>query len=68
MYKVKVQNACSCFLKSGMSETSDFETEEEAQKEAEKILQKMQDNFCKKHEFSMSEQFGDFTLYIKPRR
>ncbi|MDQ7045630.1 MAG: hypothetical protein Q9M32_06945 [Sulfurimonas sp.] len=67
MYKVKVQNACSCFLKSGMGELLEFSTEEQAQKEAQKMLEKMQSGFCRKHEFSMSEKFGDFTILTKPR-
>lgn len=68
MHKVKVENSCSCFLKSGMAEVQEFETKDEAKKEAESMLGSMQDKFCKKHEFSMNEQFGDFTIYIKPRR
>ena len=68
MYKVKVENSCSCFLKSGMSEMLEFKTKEEAQIEAKKMIEKMQNNFCKKHEFFMSEQFGDFIIYIRSRR
>ena len=67
MYKVTVQNACACFLKSGMAEALVFDTKEEAKQEANKMLEKMQSTFCKKHEFSINEQFGDFTVYIKPR-
>ena len=66
-YKVKVQNACSCFLKSGFGEESAFSTKEEAKKEAEYMLGIMQSNFCKKHEFVLNEQFGDYTILIKPR-
>ena len=68
MYKVKVNNACSCFLKNGMAEVLEFKTEEEAQKEAENMLAKMRTGFCRRHDFSMTEQFGDYTLFIKPRR
>lgn len=68
MYKIKVENACSCFLRSGMAEVLDFPTEEAAQKEAKIILDKMKNSFCQKHDFSMTEKFGDFTIYIKPRR
>ena len=68
MYKVNVMNPCSCFIKGGFSESSEFDTKEEAQKEARKLLSEMESNFCKKHEFSVMEQFGDFTIYIKPRR
>lgn len=67
MYKVNVPNTCSCFLKSGMAESQEFATKEEAQKEAERMVSTMQDKFCKKHEFSTNEQFGDFTVFIKPR-
>ena len=67
MYKVKVQNACRCFFKSGFGEESEFTTKDEAKKEAEYMIGIMQSNFCKKHEFALSEQFGDYTIFIKPR-
>lgn len=68
MYKVNVQNPCSCFLKNGFVENQDFDTKEEAQKEATQMMEQMSLHFCQKHEFSMIEKFGDFTIYIKPRR
>ncbi len=67
MYKVTVQNTCRCFLKSGLGEVSEFATEEEAKKEAEYMIGVMRSSFCQKHEFAISEQFGDFTIFIKPR-
>jgi hypothetical protein len=68
MYKVNVQNPCSCFVKNGFIESQEFQTQEEAKEEANYMMKIMQSNFCNKHEFSMTEQFGDFTIYIKPRR
>lgn len=67
MYKVKVENTCRCFLKSGMVESQEFDTKEEAKNEAESMIGIMRSNFCKKHEFALNEQFGDYTIYIKPR-
>ena len=67
MYKVKVQNSCSCFMKSGLAEELEFSTEQEAKQEANKMLEKMQSSFCKKHNFSLNEQFGDFTIFIRAR-
>ena len=67
MYKVKVQNSCRCFLKSGFPETSEFSVQEEAKQEAENMIATMRSNFCQKHEFVLNEQFGDFTIFIKPR-
>lgn len=67
MYKVKVENACRCFLRSGFAEMQEFSSKDEAKGEAESMIKIMESNFCKKHEFSINEQFGDFTIYIKPR-
>ena len=68
MYKVKVENPCSCFIKNGFAELQDFESKEEAKHEAEKLIDKMTKNFCQKHEFTLNEKFGDFTILVKPRR
>ncbi|MCK4737636.1 MAG: hypothetical protein KAT10_03680 [Sulfurimonas sp.] len=68
MYKVKVENTCRCFLKSGMAESIEFNTKEEAKKEAEYMIGVMNSTFCQKHEFSLNEQFGDYTIFIKPRQ
>lgn len=67
MYKVKVPNTCSCFLKSGLPEVAEYETEEEAKKEANEMVKKMNSSFCHKHEFSLSEKFGDFTISMRMR-
>lgn len=67
MYKVKVENACRCFLKSGLAESQEFGSKDEAKNEAESMMKIMQSNFCKKHEFVLNEQFGDYTVFIKPR-
>ena len=68
MYKVNVMSPCSCFIKNGLYDTQDFSTKEEAKSEAESLLKKMQTTFCAKHDFSMSEQFGTYTIYTKPSR
>lgn len=67
MYSVNVQNVCRCFLRAGMPEMQDFSTMEEAKAEADRMLKQMQDNFCKKHEFILNEQFGNYTIIIRPR-
>ncbi len=67
MYKVIVQNTCSCFLKSGFCDSLEFDTKEEAKKEAEYMIGIMKSNFCQKHEFALNEKFGDYTIFIKSR-
>jgi len=65
MYKVKVERQCSCFKRSGLPDLASYNTEEEAKKEAEAILHKMNNDFCHKHEFSLNEKFGDFTISMR---
>lgn len=67
MYKVKVTNTCSCFLKSGLPQEEEYDTEEEAQKEANAMMHTMNSEFCHKHEFILHEQFGDFTISMRTR-
>ena len=67
MYKVEVKNPCSCFIKNGFLEKSEFDTQEAAKEEAEYLIKIMASNFCQKHEFSMSEHIGNYTIFIKPR-
>ena len=67
MYRVEVKNPCSCFIKNGFVEKSEFETEDQAKEEAEYLMRIMASNFCQKHEFALSEQFGHYTIFIKPR-
>ena len=68
MYRVKVENSCRCFLRSGLCENSEFSSQEEAKSEAESMIAKMNSSFCQKHEFALVEQFGDYTIFIKPRK
>jgi hypothetical protein len=65
VYLVEVKNPCSCFEKNGFSEKSEFETKEAAKDEAEYLLRIMKSNFCQKHQFSMSEEEGQYSIYIK---
>ena len=67
MYKVKVDRLCACFKRSGLPEIAEYDTEEEAKKEAELLLHKMNNDFCHKHEFTINEKFGDFTIFMQMR-
>lgn len=67
MYKVDVLNGCSCFIKNGYSATQDFATKEEAETEAKRMIDAMNNNFCQRHAFSFTERFGNYKVFIKPR-
>lgn len=64
MYKVTVDKECGCFKRSGLAERAEYATEEEAKKEAELMLHKMNNDFCHKHSFTLKEKFGDFTIFM----
>ena len=66
MYNVEVQNSCSCAIKKAIPEMQSFDTKEEAQEEANRLLQQMQDEFCKKHRFVLRNDYSSFIISILP--
>ncbi len=68
MYTVEVKNACSCAIKRAIAEQQSFDNKEEAQEEAERLLEQMRSEFCKKHRFELRNEFGSFCIYILPNK
>lgn len=68
MYKVEIKNSCSCAIKRGTAEIQDFDSIDEAEEEANRLLQQMQDEFCKKHRFELRKEFNNFNIYILSNR
>lgn len=66
-YKLEVKNGCSCFRRDGGVDTQTFETTQEAKEEAQMLLERMQKNYCKKHQFILSSMGGNYTITIAPR-
>ncbi len=64
MYSVDIKNSCSCAIKRALPELQSFDTQEEAQAEANRLLEQMQDEFCKKHRFELRHEFGNYSIYI----
>ena len=52
MYKVKVENPCNCFNKSGFAQNSKFDSIDKAKEEAEYMMRIMQSTFCQKQLFA----------------
>jgi len=68
MYSVEVKNSCSCAIKRAIAEQQNFDSKEEAEEEAKRLLQQMKDEFCKKHRFELRNEFGSFVIYILNNR
>jgi len=64
MYQVEIKNSCSCAIKRGLADVQEFETKQEAEEEANNLLEMMQNEFCKKHRFELRSEFGNFNIYI----
>lgn len=63
MYHVEIKSPCSCSIKRALPEKQVFNTKEEAQEEANRLLEQMQNEFCKKHQFRLKDEFGSFNIY-----
>jgi len=68
MPSVTINNPCSCAIKRGLPEIQNFSSKEEAQEEAESILEQMNTQFCQKHRFELKSEFGNFTIYVYSNR
>jgi hypothetical protein len=64
MYNVEVKNSCSCAIKRAIAEYQSFDSKEEAEEEANRLLQQMKDEFCKKHRFELRNELGGYSIYI----
>ncbi|MCK9371837.1 MAG: hypothetical protein M0P91_01460 [Sulfuricurvum sp.] len=67
-YRVEVKNPCRCFLRSGMAENESFETADTAKAAAEAMVEQMERDFCKKHDFVLTRSTFAYTITIVPGR
>ncbi len=68
MPSVEIKNACSCAIKRAVQEYQDFGSTEEAEAEAQALLEQMQREFCKKHRFELKKEFGNYVIYTFSNR
>lgn len=67
-YTVDVKNPCRCFFRSGMAENERFETADQAKAAAEAMVAQMERDFCKKHDFLLTQTGFTYTITIVPGR
>ena len=68
MPSVIINNPCSCTIKRAIPEQQTFDTKEEAKEEANRILEQMNNEFCRKHRFELKSEFGNFSIYVYANR
>lgn len=62
MYKIVIQDRCKCFLDSSLENNIQIESKDEALEKATKIMNTMNETFCKKHSFEIQEMFNNFII------
>ncbi|MCH9813112.1 MAG: hypothetical protein K0U47_04115 [Epsilonproteobacteria bacterium] len=65
MYKVVVENECACFIKSKKPYEQEFEKSFLAYMAAEEMVEYMQKNFCKRHDFRVDKSTDGYTYKVK---
>ena len=69
MYKVVVSNQCSCFKKSNLENNLIFQSKDDALLKAIQMKNKMNEEFCNKHEFEVQEMFTSYVIsFYNPAR
>jgi len=58
MYTVQMEKECGCFKKSDFQNNLQFDSKDHALMQAIEMTKEMNEEFCKKHEFSVVEE-GD---------
>ncbi len=67
MFKVIVEKECGCFRKSGIENNKTFDNKDDALIEALNLSKKMNQDFCKKHEFNVKEEGNIIKITVDER-
>lgn len=64
MFQVSVPQQCGCFRRSGKEALTSFENKDDALLYAQELAHEMNNEFCKKHNFSVLEEGKDFIIIM----
>lgn len=69
MFTVTVDKECGCFQRSIYENNKSFESKDDALLQAQLMVNHMNEKFCQKHAFALSEDGENFnvTLSMKPQ-
>ena len=62
MFSVKVEKECGCFRRSELESNISFDSKDDALTEAINMSNQMNDEFCGKHSFVVSEEGNDLII------
>jgi len=67
MYKVVIESQCGCVRRANMELEANFSDKDDALIAASGLAQKMNDDFCGKHQFSVHQEGEDFHISMQMR-
>ena len=62
MHKIIVEKECGCFKKSDFTNNIEITSKDEALLQALKMKNKMNQEFCRKHDFQLAERDNNFII------
>lgn len=65
MVDLKIGKMCGCVKKAGIPEIQSFENVDEALKSANELAKEMNENYCKKHIFSVAQNSENELVLIE---
>ncbi|AXX88320.1 hypothetical protein [Malaciobacter marinus] len=69
MHKIVVANQCGCFKRSDLENNISFTSKDDALLKAIQMKEKMNEEFCGKHEFQVEEMQNNFVIsFFTPKK
>ncbi|WP_309496623.1 hypothetical protein [Sulfurovum sp.] len=62
MYTVNIDRECGCFKRSDLENNASFENNDDALIKAQSMINHMNDKFCGKHGFGLTENGKEFNI------
>ncbi len=67
MYTVNIEKECGCFKKSDFTNNIKFESKDDALLQALNMAKEMNQDWCQKHEFEVSEAGDSIKISVEER-
>jgi len=67
MFTITVDKECGCFQKSDLTNHTQIASKDDALMVGQEMVGHMNENFCQKHEFVLSEEGSNFSIRVDER-
>jgi len=64
MFTINVEKECGCFKRSNYDNNMKFENKDEALIQAKAMENEMNEKFCQKHDFTLTEDGNNFSIGV----